>query len=159
MRVGSMISLASGLTGPDSAWPVRASKVEPCQPQTNVSPSSESGPPWCMQTFTKARGLPFTIVTRISLPSRSAETVPVAGMSLTGINGSLIGSPPSLSRSRRPDRSPIDPILEAGLGDDGVVAGQKGSLAQLRPEVARVRIGDHVTWIVAGAEISSDEVV
>src|SRR5512132_145773 len=154
-----MISLASGLTGPDSAWPVRASKVEPCHAQTNVSPSSESGPPWCMQTFAKARGFPFTIVTRISLPSRSAEAVPVAGMSLTGINGSLIGSPPSLSGSRRLDRSPIDPILEPGLSEDGVVAGQKGLLAQLRAEVTRLRIGDHITWIVACPEISSDKLV
>src|SRR5512132_3218149 len=159
MRVGSMISLASGLTGPESAWPVRASKVEPCHAQTNVSPSSESGPPWCMQTFAKARGFPFTIVTRISLPSRSAEAVPVAAMSLTGINGSLNGSPPSLSGSRRLDRSPIDPILEASLSEDGVVAGEKGLLAQLCAEVARVRIGDHVTWIVACAEVSSDELV
>src|SRR6476660_336794 len=67
--------------------------------------------------------------------------------------------PPSLSGGRRLDRSPIDPLLESRLSEDGVVAGQKGSLAQLRAEVARLRIGDHITWIVACAEVSSDELV
>jgi len=54
-----MISLASGRTGPESARPDRASNVEACHWQVNVPPSKDSGPPWCMQTLTYARGLPF----------------------------------------------------------------------------------------------------
>src|SRR5512132_384347 len=154
-----MISRASGRTGPERALPVRASNVDPCHSHVKLSPSSFNVPPWCIHTLRKARGFPFCIITRTSRPSRSAETVPVAAMSLTGINGSLNGSPPSLSGSRRLDRSPIDPILEASLSEDGVVAGEKGLLAQLCAEVACVRIGDHVTWIVACAEVSSDELV
>ena len=40
-----------------------------------------------------ALGFPFTIVTRTSLPSRSADTDPLSGMLLTAISGSLIRSP------------------------------------------------------------------
>src|SRR4029453_10835976 len=85
-----MISLASGGTGPERAWPVRASNVDPCQSHVKVSPSSFNEPPWCMHTLRKARGFPFCIITRTSRPRRSAVTVPSGGMSSIAIRGSLI---------------------------------------------------------------------
>ena len=42
-----------------------------------------------------------------------------------------------------------EPVLEAGLGQSGIVAGQECALAKFYVEVARVRIGDHFAWIAA----------
>src|SRR3712207_8238001 len=52
-----------------------------------------------------------------------------------------------------------EPVLEAGLGESGVVAGHECALAQFCAEVARVRIGDHFAWIAAFPEDSSDDFV
>ena len=50
-------------------------------------------------------------------------------------------------------------VLEAGLGEPGVVAGHECALLQFYAEVARLRIGDHFAWIAAFPEESSDEFV
>jgi hypothetical protein len=52
-----------------------------------------------------------------------------------------------------------EPVVEAGLGESGVVAGHECALVQFCAEVARVRIGDHFAWIAAFPEDSSDEFV
>ena len=52
---------------------------------------------------------------------------------------------------RRRDHGLAEPLFEAGLGEGGVGAGDECALAQLCAEVARVRVGDHLTRIVARA--------
>ena len=53
----------------------------------------------------------------------------------------------------------VEPVVEAGLGESGVVAGHECALVQFYAEVARVRIGDHFAWIAAFPEESSYEFV
>src|SRR5687768_9611812 len=57
------------------------------------------------------------------------------------------------------DPALAEPVVEAGLGESGVVAGQECALVQFCAGVARVRIGDHFAWIAALPEVSSDEFV
>src|SRR5262245_30030901 len=52
-----------------------------------------------------------------------------------------------------------EPVIQEGLGEFGVVAGHECALTQLCASVGRVRIRDHLAWIVALAEDSSDEFV
>src|SRR5882672_12146199 len=64
-----------------------------------------------------------------------------------------------VSRLRHRDHRLAEPLFEAGLGEDGGVARHECALAQFCAEVARARIGDHFTWIVARVEASSDDLV
>ena len=52
-----------------------------------------------------------------------------------------------------------EPVVEAGLGESGVVAGHECALVQFCAEVERVRIGDHFAWIAAFPEDSSYEFI
>src|SRR5215211_9474969 len=71
--------------------------------------------------------------------------------------------PPAVWRELRRiatlDPGLTEPVLEAGLGESGVVAGQECALVQFCAEVACVRIGDHLAWIAAFPEELSDEFV
>jgi hypothetical protein len=63
------------------------------------------------------------------------------------------------TRAEALDPSLAEPVLEAGLGESGVVAGHECALLQFYAEVARLRIGDHFAWIAAFPEESSDKFV
>src|SRR6266478_2405019 len=52
-----------------------------------------------------------------------------------------------------------EPVLEADLAQPGTGVGHERPLAQLRAEVARVRVGDDFLSIVACTETQSDEFV
>src|SRR5215207_3492613 len=71
--------------------------------------------------------------------------------------------PPAVWRELRriPTLDPglAEPVVEAGLGESGVVARQECALVQFCAEVARVRISDHFAWIAALPEELSDEFV
>ena len=62
-------------------------------------------------------------------------------------------------RAEALDPGLTEPVLEAGLGESGVLAGHECALLQFYAEVARLRIGDHFAWIAAFPEVSSDEFV
>src|SRR5262245_42330576 len=57
------------------------------------------------------------------------------------------------------DHGLAEPVIQAGLGEPGVAAGHECALTQLCASVGRVRIGDHLAWVVAFAEDSSYEFV
>src|SRR5215217_4827770 len=63
------------------------------------------------------------------------------------------------TRAEALDPGLTEPVLEAGLGESGVLAGQECALLQFYAEVARLRIGDHFAWIAEFPEESSDEFV
>lgn len=44
------------------------------------------------------------------------------------------------------------PVLEPGVANPCVVSGDEGALARGDPEVARVRVGDHLAWIIAPSQ-------
>src|SRR5215211_8637086 len=71
--------------------------------------------------------------------------------------------PPAVWRELRRiatlDPGLAEPVVEAGLGESGVVAGQECAFVQFCAGVARVRIGDHFASIAAFPEESSDEFV
>src|SRR5215204_845801 len=75
--------------------------------------------------------------------------------------GSPISPPSHHAREfpRIPTLDPglAEPVVEAGLGESGVVAGQECAFVQFCAGVARVRSGDHFAWISAFPEESSDE--
>src|SRR5688572_17441747 len=52
-----------------------------------------------------------------------------------------------------------EPVVEVRLGESRAGAGHERALLQFCAEIARVRIGDHFTRIVAGAEASPDEII
>src|SRR5882724_12328607 len=57
------------------------------------------------------------------------------------------------------DGGPAEPVLEADLAQPGIGIGHERALAQLRAEVARVRVGDDHPRILACTETQSDEFV
>src|SRR5919107_3986291 len=77
--------------------------------------------------------------------------------------GSPISPPTQHAREfpRIPTLDPglAEPVLEASLGESGLVAGHECALLQFYAEVARLRIGDHFAWIAAFPEQLSDEFV
>jgi hypothetical protein len=53
----------------------------------------------------------------------------------------------------------VQPVLEARPAESRVIVRDQRSLAHRDPEVARVRVGDYLAWILARSQVPSDEFV
>src|SRR5688500_2121159 len=89
-------------------------------------------------------------------PAAQSKTATSPAMGIFGIR-IMCSSGPS-GRHGFDGRLP-EPVFEADLAEPGVGARHQRALAQLRAEVARVRVGDHFTGVVARTEPQSDEFV
>src|SRR5690242_3148290 len=137
--------------------------------------------PWalCRWTGSAPPGGYTTVSIRASLPGMSASSLliscvtfascalgrPAAAQSTTVASPAMGIFGIRILRSSGPcgrygwDSGLSQPGLEADLPEPGVRLRHQGALAQLRTEVARVRVGDHFPGVVARTEPQSDEFV